>query len=115
MDGVYGEERILRERILGGYAVEAALRYAGWLEAQGRFADARLLLAEALREGPDYSRGEVASTGLLLDLEAAWARVHEKLGVSAVSGADLYNAGLRARYKASWPSVLAQIPETSRP
>ena len=105
------DEKILREKILRGYAVEAALAYALWLEKQGRLEHARTIIEHALHEGPDFgNHGELSSYGLLVDLEEAWKRVHATMGVTPLRhSTDIYNSGISEPYTAPWKQILAAI------
>ena len=67
----------------------------------------------ALREGPDFGRGELSGVTLLDALEASWRRAHEKRGVTAIAGGIIYNAGIRENFTADWKLVVEEVDESA--
>jgi hypothetical protein len=104
----------LERKILTGYAVQAARDYAKWLEDEGELEAALVVLEAALREGPDFGRGELSSVSLLDDLEARWNRINTRLGRHAPFGGEIYNEGLRDPVEPDWREVLARARAARR-
>lgn len=105
------EQRLRRSLLHGGIVdrVERAHALACLLEAQGRLAEALVITEAAVREGPDFGRGELRGVQLMDALAATWGRIHRALGRKPTRTATaLYNAGLAEGYRADWRVVLAE-------
>jgi hypothetical protein len=104
----------LERKILTGYAVEAARDYARQLEGEGQLEAALVILEAALREGPDFGRGELSSVSLLDDLEARWNRINTQLRRKAPFGGEIYNEGLENPPDTRWREVLERARAARR-